>query len=275
MREIKKAKSQDEKLEPSDVFSAMPPVESLKELVSRVMTERVDRRGRNLVLAVFDMSRAHFYGVCERDVYVEPPLELHRLGLVAKLNKTMYGTQDASNAWQKLCGEHFRSNGFELGANNPALYRSELVKGFCHGDELVTAAAEKSNRELWKLLQEKFDTRIGMIGAAEHLDKELEVLHQSVRVINSELMEIEADQTHVLQMLEDIGIILSNAVKTPTVKLSASEAKTIENSPILEGEQATTFRSGTMRCAYLAQVWTSLKQSSVLHERCGNRRQVT
>ena len=37
-----------------------------------------------------------------------------------------------------------------------------------------------------------------MIGAAKHLDKELEVLHRFVRVINDELMEIEADQKHVL-----------------------------------------------------------------------------
>ena len=66
MREIKKSKSEDEKLEPSDVFSAMPPVESLKALVSHVMTERVDKSGRTLVLAVVDVSRAHFYGVCER-----------------------------------------------------------------------------------------------------------------------------------------------------------------------------------------------------------------
>ena len=102
VREIKKAKSEDEKLEPSDVFSAMPPVESLKALVSHVMTERVDRRGRSLVLAVFDVSRAHFFGVCEPDVYVEPLAELHRPELVAKFNKTMFGTQDASNAWKKL-----------------------------------------------------------------------------------------------------------------------------------------------------------------------------
>ena len=60
VREIKKAKSEYEKLLPSDVFSAMPPVESLLALVSHM-------------LAVFDVSRAHFYGVCERDVYVEPP----------------------------------------------------------------------------------------------------------------------------------------------------------------------------------------------------------
>ena len=174
--------------------------------------------------AVFDVSRAHFYGVCERDAYVEPPAELHRPGLVAKLNKTMYGTQDASTVWQELRGEHLRSNGFELGASNPTLYRSELVNGFCHGDDSVTAAAEDQIEIFGKMFQEKFDTRrIGMIGAAKHLDKELEVLHRSFRVINDELVEFEADQKHVPQL------------------------------PILEGQQATLFRSGTMRCAYLAQ----------------------
>ena len=220
------------------------------------MTERVDKRGRILVLAVFDVSRAHFYGVCERDVYVEPLAELHRPGLVAKLNKTMYGTQDASNAWKKLWGEHLRNNRFELGASNPALYRSELVNGFCHGDDFVTAAAEDQIEVFGKMLQEKFDKRrIGMIGAAKHLDKELEVLHRSVRVINDELMEIEADQKHVPRLLEDLGLIQKkgNVVKTPGVKLSATESNAIENSSILEGEQATLFRSGTMRCAYLAQ----------------------
>ena len=45
----------------------------------------------------------------------------------------------------------------------------------------------------------------------------------------------------------------SNIVKIPRVKMSATEADAIENSPILEGEQATTFRSGAIRCAYLAQ----------------------
>ena len=127
MREIKKAKLEDEKLETCDLFAAMPPVDSLETLVSHVMTERVGRRRRNLVLAVFGVSRAHFHGVRERDVYVEPPSELHCPGLVAKLNKTMLGTQDVSNAWRKLWREHLRSSGFELFASNPALYRSETI----------------------------------------------------------------------------------------------------------------------------------------------------
>ena len=57
VREIKKAKTEDEKLEPSDVFPAVPPVGCLKALISHVMTERVGGRGPNLVLGVFDMSR--------------------------------------------------------------------------------------------------------------------------------------------------------------------------------------------------------------------------
>ena len=118
----------------------------------------------------------------------------------------------------------------------------------------MTAAAEDQIESFGKLLQEKFDTRrIGMTGAAGQLDKELEVLHRSVRVINNGLMEIEADQKRVRQLLEDLGLTQSNIVQTPRVKLSAIEAEAIENSPILEGEQAKTFRSGTMRCANLAQ----------------------
>ena len=126
----------------------------------------------------------------------------------------------------------------------------------------VTAAGEDQLEMFEKLLHEKFDTRcIGMIGAAEQLDKEMEVLHRTVRVINSELMETEADQKHVTQLLKDLGLTPSNIVKTPRMVLSASEAETIENSPILDGKQTTTLRSGTMRCVYLAQDFVDISEA--------------
>ena len=128
-----------------------------------------------------------FYGVCERDAHVEPPCEL-----------TMYGTQDANNAWQKLWGEHLRSNGFGLGANNPALYRSEVVNAFCHGNDVVTAAAEDQDRELWKTVarkvrhetnrHEKFSRTLGQRTAS---------VAQICQSDQYELMEIEANQKHV------------------------------------------------------------------------------
>ena len=95
--------------------------------------------------------------------------------------------------------------------------------------------------------------RIGMIGPAKHLDEDLEVLHRSVRVINDELMEIEVDLKHVSSAAGRSGTHWRYIVKTPRVKLSAAEVDAIENSPIYEGEEATFFRSGIMRCAYLAQ----------------------
>ena len=66
-------------------------------------------------------------------------------------------------------------------------------------------------------------------------------------------MEIETDQKHVLRLLEDLGLIQGNVVKTPRVKLSATESNLIEDNSILEGEQTMMFRSRTMRCAYLEQ----------------------
>ena len=93
VREIKKVKSEDEKLGPSDAFSAMPPVESLTALVRHVMTERVDRR-------------AHFYGVCVNVMFTWNHSQNCIVLDLAKLNKKMFGTQDASNSWEKLWGEH-------------------------------------------------------------------------------------------------------------------------------------------------------------------------
>ena len=138
---------------------------------------------------------------------------------VAVEHRTEGADEPMGTAGQKMWGEHLRSSGFELGTSNPALYRSELVSGFSHGDDFVAAATEDQIEIFGKLLHEKFDTRcIGMIGAAEHLDKEMEVLHRTVRVINSELMEMEADQKHVPQLLKDHGLTQSNIVKTPRRK---------------------------------------------------------
>ena len=135
-------------------------------------------------------------------VYVEPLAELHRPGLVAKLNKTMYGTQDASNAWQKLCCEHLRRNGFELGGSNPALYRFDLVNVFCHGDDFVTAAAEDQIEIFGKMLQDKFDTRrIGMIGAAKHLDTASNVVSELNHALCVFWRKIVADISETIKCL--------------------------------------------------------------------------
>ena len=106
VREIKKAKREEDKLDPSEVFSSMPPIEGLKCLISHLMTERTDPDGEPLCMKVWDVSRAHIYGIAERKVYTNLPPELAEEGFAALLLKTMYGTQDAAHIWGKL-GSHY------------------------------------------------------------------------------------------------------------------------------------------------------------------------
>eukprot|EP00975_Prorocentrum_lima_P003347 736368-Prorocentrum_lima.AAC.1 len=73
-------------------------------------------------MGVWDVSRAHFYGTCQREIYANLPEELARDGCIARLRKTMYGTQDASQIWQFTWGEHLRNNGYKIGVSSPAFY---------------------------------------------------------------------------------------------------------------------------------------------------------
>ena len=85
VREIKKAKKESEKLDPSEVFSSMPPIEGLTCLISHMMTEQKDPDGQDLCMAVWDVSKAHFYGIAERTIYTNLLEELEEPGYVAKI----------------------------------------------------------------------------------------------------------------------------------------------------------------------------------------------
>ena len=60
VREVRNAKKIQDQLEPPDVFAAMPPVESLKALVSHMMTEQKEEVGKGLLVGEFDVSKAPF-----------------------------------------------------------------------------------------------------------------------------------------------------------------------------------------------------------------------
>jgi len=255
VREIKKAKKEDEKLDPADVFSSMPPVEGLKSLISHMMTEQKDPDGENLCMAVWDVSRAHFYGLAERAIYTNLPEELAVEGFVAKLNKTMYGTQDAAHIWGETWVPLLESNGMDIGKSNRSVFGDEYRKGLCHGDDFLVVASQQKLTEFGKLLESKFDVRMSeMIGFGAGLGKTLKMLNRTIRVCDDkDCMELEADSKHVEQIVKDLGLGSSKAVDTPRVKMSVDEAQNVEATELLKKDDQTKFRSGTMRAAYLSQ----------------------
>lgn len=160
VREVTKAKKVEDRMEAHEVFSAMPPVESLKSLVSHMMTEQVDLEKEELIFAVFDVSRAHFNAVAERELYATLPEEMAQEGFCAKLRRTMYGTQDAARLWGELWANHLeKQDDFSIGKSSRALFCSSSLKGFCHGDDFAVVASEKVVELFHMLLNEVFETK--------------------------------------------------------------------------------------------------------------------
>ena len=94
---VREVKKQHGALPGHMLFSNMPPLEAAKILCSDLATRKTSKKGRTLVLALYDISRAHFYGRAQRKVYVTLPPGDEQEGYCAILLKTMYGTQDASH----------------------------------------------------------------------------------------------------------------------------------------------------------------------------------
>ena len=125
----------------SKLFSAMPPLEVVKVLVSIMMSVSLSNKGKPLNC---DISVAHFKGTAQRLIHVKLPADdgqKYGEDRVGRLIKSMYGTQDASHIWQLdyvnlICEE---SDGFRRGKHSAALFHNpnQDVRVAVHGDDFV------------------------------------------------------------------------------------------------------------------------------------------
>ena len=254
-REIKKAKRSEDKLDPADVFSAMPPVESLKMLISEWMTTDDGHNHEDFIMATFDISRAHFAATQDkRDVYATLPEGFEQEGHVAKLLKAMYGTEDAANLWGETWARQLEENGIKIGIASRALFCGERHKGLCHGDDFLVLCRREHLSEFQKILEDKFEAKkTGVIGFSEKDEKTLEILNREIRIVGNDVVELEADPRHAEKLIEELGLQNANTVATPRVKYSDAEHAARESSPFLVGADITKYRSCTMRLKYIEQ----------------------
>ena len=132
-------------------FNAMPPLEALKILLSLMVTLKVSKRNRKLLkVRLIDISRAHFYGQAQREVFVTLPEGDQEEGKVGLLLKSVYGTCDAANIWQQPYTDVLNRAGFKRSAAWPAIHLlSREVGGtavsprwrLCHPGRRRSAAA--------------------------------------------------------------------------------------------------------------------------------------
>ena len=259
VREIKKAKKKEEQLGAEEVFSAMPPAEGLNMLLNSAMTDGNDKRDSEI--ATWDVSRAHLYGESRRWVYTQLPDGWEQPGKVARLRRSMYGTQDAASIWSDTWAEKIVEEGIRIGAACPALFvgvegkRFERLRGMCYGDDFVCVAPRDQLKSSGCLLEKHFEVKqTGHNGFADDCGKELKILNRSVRIdVEKDELLLEADPSLAKKIIDDLGLTRAKGVDTPRIKRSQEQVEACEASDLLVGMAATKFRSNVMCGAYLAQ----------------------
>ena len=147
----------------SMTLAATPPFEGFRFLLSRAMTGEKKRNPQDeLVIAFFDISRAHFHSPVRRRVAIGVQGGPSCPSGIAMLNRAMHGTKDAAQCFDSYCERTMEKLDYNIGVFNPCLYKHPIkdVSVLRHGDDFATLA-----------------TRTQIAEFKEHLSKHLFVRH--------------------------------------------------------------------------------------------------
>lgn len=150
----------------TDVFAGTPPLSAMRYVISRAAS-----RGRHRCLATYDVSVAFFHAPLHETVFIRPPMNLRKDGIIWLLKKAMYGTQIASAMWQKLVRETLENGGWlPLISTSCVAYNSkEDSLLIFHGDDFLAEGHDSTLDRLDTVLQQfeiKVAPRVGPTGVS-------------------------------------------------------------------------------------------------------------
>ena len=165
----------------AQLFSATPPLESLKVLLSRAMGRRLSRRGGIRKIAIIDLEKAHTVGFMDQEMYIELPWEDREPGMVGLLVHTLYGVRRAAAIYEEVYVDLLTADErFRQGLGSPSLFYSESwdVEMLVWGDDFVVVADDEAISDVKKLLERKFALKLkAKLGPTEADDREARVLN--------------------------------------------------------------------------------------------------
>jgi hypothetical protein len=228
-----------------DLFAGTPPLFSARMVVSRTANKRRDRH----TLMVLDVSCAFLYAPIKRTVYIELPEEDPKSTSgewVGKLEKALYGTRDAPQAWLEELGATLEGLGFNASAHYPGVYYHPGmdVSMVTHVDDLLCGGSATNLEWLRKELQKKYEVK------GDIMSEECKQLKFLGRVIShdSDGFYWEEDPKHRRILLEEWGLKDCKGAATP-MSVEKDSAGEVE----MESSEGTRYRRAVARVNYLAQ----------------------
>ena len=219
------------------------------------MTDFAGKRGDNTSgkhkLLFLDVRRASFYAPAQRLVFVHPPHEAGRPhGMCARLNVSMYGTNDAASHWEAKFSSHLRSQGFVQGKSSPCIFYQPArgTRLVVHGDDFTFLAHERDLLWCKDMMRSEYEIKDrGTLGPDPQDDKHTRILKRCLEWRGDGLY-YEAGPRHAEIIISDLGLENANSVATPV--------KTVpqpwDDQP-LWFDEARRFRQVVARCNFLSK----------------------
>lgn len=245
----------------AQLFSAMPPLEGLKVLLSAMVTLRESNNQMPLKIGFWDVTRAHFYGEARRQIFARLPEEDSEPGKVALLRKGWYGTQDASAIWQDDYAKLLTDGGYTTGVSNGAVFYSKELdaRALVHGDDFMVLGDQHALDCMDQLLKGKYMCKkMYNLGPEESDDKEAVFLNRKIKLEKDAagrmVIHYLPDARHVQEILKEMGLQETDKKpNAPAIKKKHEDLERILNPRRLDADQTKRYRSVTMRAAYLGQ----------------------
>ena len=183
------------------------------------------------------------------------PPEDDEPGKCAILLKTMYGTQDASHAWQADYTDLLAKHGFQQGKAwaSTVTHGGKEIKLLVHGDDFLALADQEAQDCMTEVLGARYafrcDRMIGK-GSGNHRT----ILNRiACYKEDTGCVTFEADPRHAEMIIRQLGLEGAKSVSTPAEKERSGDVLASVGLPPVTAEQTTLFRSLAMRAQFLAQ----------------------
>ena len=240
-------------------FSATPPLESLRLLLSLAMSLDPMDPDDDLVFVFIDISRAHPHCDVLRDIYMELPKEAgYTRDFVAHLQKCLYGARDAGQAFEFLIKDIMETElDSTQGLFSPCHYysRTRQERTWIHGDDFAMLMPRSRVTQFVDKLSARLIVKVrAVLGPRPSDDRSVRLLNRIITwrprsTTLPEAIEWEADPRHAALIIEQLG--LTTKAKSVTSPGDRACANVLEG-PVLSGQSNQMFGSVCMRTSFLA-----------------------
>ena len=261
-RDFKDPKEKDRE----DLFSATPPIELMRFVLSRQATMRKDGQVRKTMF--LDIKKAHLAPLCKIDVYVELPPEAEvQEDECGKLIQWLYGCRPAAQAWEEHYSALLKANGFERLKSVPVafVHKERDMIGVVHEDDFIWEGCDEDLDWALKVLEKKYELKNrGGLGPGPSDVRKIDMLGRIIEYTD-EGITWSGDPRHQ-KLLEDyFGMDDTTKVLNKNGYDEDGRSKQDDENDDLTATECKAFRMLAARLNYMAQdhVWLQFSAKEI------------